>query len=200
MAITLFSYQRKQADTRELKQQRLWRLRKRHWLKNFKLCRANYSTSLISSNVGKFFWSWILTDCIKVQEKKENCCLVFMFSIKRKTTKFHDVVVQLRRKNGQKSVMHVQSSWFANLNLLVFHRSLWRRRRRRRRRCLSSLILYLSPCQLCIRLSLLLNIMSTGMACYYLYKQELNKLYRHTCRLKDLTRVVQTSDSTQSTG
>ena len=24
-----------------------------------------------SSNVGKFFWSWILRDCIKVQEKKK---------------------------------------------------------------------------------------------------------------------------------
>ena len=129
-------------------------------------------------------------------KETETCCLVFTFSIKRITTKFHDVVVQLPHKNGQKSVMHVQSCWFANLNLLLFHRSPWRRRRR----CLSSLILYLRPYQLRTRLSLLLDIMSIGMACYHLYKQELNKLYRYTCQLKDLTQVVQTSDSTQSTG
>ena len=122
-------------------------------------------------------------------KEKENCCLEFTLSIKRITRKFHDVVVQLRHINGQKSVMHVQSCWFANLNLLLFHRSPWRRRRR----CLSSLMLYLSHCQLCIRLSLVLDIMSTDMACYHLYKQELNKLYRHTCQIKDLTRVVQTS-------
>ena len=36
----------------------------------FKLYRA-YSISFISSNVGKIFWSWILIDCIKVQEKKK---------------------------------------------------------------------------------------------------------------------------------
>ena len=34
-----------------------------------KLYRA-YSISFNSSNVGKCFWSWILKDCIKVQEKK----------------------------------------------------------------------------------------------------------------------------------
>ena len=35
----------------------------------FKLYRA-YSILFTSSNVGKCFWSWILKDCIKVQEKK----------------------------------------------------------------------------------------------------------------------------------
>ena len=30
-----------------------------------------YSISFNSSNVGKYFWSWILKDCIKVQEKKK---------------------------------------------------------------------------------------------------------------------------------
>ena len=34
-----------------------------------KLYRA-YSISFNSSNVGKVFWSWILKDCIKVQEKE----------------------------------------------------------------------------------------------------------------------------------
>ena len=53
---------------RELKQQRRRRLQKRH-LKSFKLYGA-YSISFSSSNFGKCFWSWILMDCIKVQEKK----------------------------------------------------------------------------------------------------------------------------------
>ena len=35
----------------------------------FKLYRT-HSISFTSSNVGKCFWSWILKDCIKVQEKK----------------------------------------------------------------------------------------------------------------------------------
>ena len=48
---------------------------------------------------------------------------------------FHVVVVQWRQRNLQKSVMHLQSCCFANLNLLFFCRSRWRRRRR----CLSSL-------------------------------------------------------------
>ena len=38
-------------------------------------------------------------------KEKEHCCLVLTFPIKRKTTKFHDVVLQLRHKNGQKSVV-----------------------------------------------------------------------------------------------
>ena len=42
---------------------------------------------------------------------------------------------QRRQRNVQKSVMHVQSCCFTNLNLLLFCRS----RCRRRRRCLSSL-------------------------------------------------------------
>ena len=36
----------------------------------FKFYRA-YSISFNSSIVGNFFWSWILKDCIKVQEKKK---------------------------------------------------------------------------------------------------------------------------------
>ena len=37
--------------------------------RGFKSYRA-YSTPFSSSNVGKFFWSWFLKDCIEVQEKK----------------------------------------------------------------------------------------------------------------------------------
>ena len=39
--------------------------------RGFKSYRA-YSTPFSSSNVGKFFWSWFLKDCIEVQEKSEN--------------------------------------------------------------------------------------------------------------------------------
>ena len=90
-----------------------------------------YSISFNSSNVGKLFWSWILTDCIKVQEKKrkESCCLVFPSSTRREIRHFHVVVVQRRQRNVQKRVMHVSSCCFANLNLLLFRRSRSRHRR-----------------------------------------------------------------------
>ena len=90
-----------------------------------------YSISLNSSNVGTVFWSWILTDCIKVQEKKKKrCCLLLPSSTKREIRQFHVAVVQRRQKNVQKNVMHVQSCCFACLNLLLFCRSCCRRRRR----------------------------------------------------------------------
>ena len=73
---------------------------------------------------------------VQEKKKKESCCLVFPSSTKREIRHFHVVVVQRRQRNVQKSVMHVQSCCFANLNLLLFCRS----RCRRRRRCLSSLI------------------------------------------------------------
>ena len=41
-------------------------------------------------------------------------------SIKREIRKFHVVVVQGQERNVQKSVIHVQSCCFANLNLLLF--------------------------------------------------------------------------------
>ena len=40
-------------------------------LRCFKLYRA-YSILFSSSNIGNFFWSLILKDCIKVQEKKNS--------------------------------------------------------------------------------------------------------------------------------
>ena len=62
----------------EFKQQRRRRLRKRNFKVNsrcLKLYRA-YSISFNSSNVGDFFWSWILRDCIEVQEKECVCLAV----------------------------------------------------------------------------------------------------------------------------
>ena len=53
-------------------------------------------------------------------KEKENNCHVLMPSIKREMRKSHVVVVQRRPRNEQKSVMHVQSCCFANLNLFLF--------------------------------------------------------------------------------
>ena len=44
-----------------------------------------YSISFYSSNVGELFWSWILKDCIKVQEKKRK--VVFLCSGPRQNLK-----------------------------------------------------------------------------------------------------------------
>ena len=60
---------------------------------------------------------------------------MFPSSTKREIRHFHVVVVQRRQRSVQKSVMHVKSYCFANLNLLMFCRSLCRRCRH----CLSSL-------------------------------------------------------------
>ena len=45
---------------------------------------------------------------------------MFTFYIKREIRKFHVVVMQRRQRNVQKSVMHVQSCCFTNLNLCFF--------------------------------------------------------------------------------
>ena len=75
-----------------------------------------------------FFWSWILNDCMSSGKEKQSGCLWFTSSTMGEDR-------QWRQRNVQKSVMHVQSCCFANLNLLLFCRSGWRHRRR----CLSSL-------------------------------------------------------------
>ena len=94
------------------------------WTRHFPLCsqalyrlfRAYY-ISFSSSNVGNFFWGWILKDCIKGQF---GCRLVFPSSTKREIRYFHVLVMQWRQGNAQKSVMHVQSCCFVNLNLWWF--------------------------------------------------------------------------------
>ena len=102
---------------RELKQQRRWRLQKRY-LKSefarFKLYRA-YSISFTSSNVGKCFWSWILKDCIKVQEKKRK----FLSCVPVLDKTWIQALSRCSRattaKKCTKSVIHVQSCCFAFL-------------------------------------------------------------------------------------
>ena len=73
----------------------------------------------------------------KFKKGERQSFLVFTSSTKRENTHFHVAVVQWRQKNVQKSVMHVQSCCFVNLNLFLFFRSHWVCRRR----CLSSHIL-----------------------------------------------------------
>ena len=89
-------------------------------------CRKLYRTcsvSFNSSNVGKFFYSWILRT-IKVQEKK------------RKLLSWVPVSDETWNKALPRRSRDVQSCCFANLNLLPLCRS----RCCRRRRCLSSLL------------------------------------------------------------
>ena len=110
-------------DIRDFKQQRRWRLRKRHLKVNsrcLKLFRA-YFISFNTSNVGKS------------GKEKESCCLVFPSSTKRENRHFHIVVLQQRLRNVQRRVVHVQSCCFSNLNLC-------RTRCRRLRLRLSSLL------------------------------------------------------------
>ena len=63
---------------RELKQRRLWRLRKR-----FLKIEVAYSMAFNLSNVGNFLWRWILNNCIEVQEKKKK--VVSCLPVLRKT-------------------------------------------------------------------------------------------------------------------
>ena len=113
------------SNSREFTQRRWQRLRKRQ-LRCLKLNRA-YSNSFNSLNVSKCFWSWILKDCIKVQEKKKK---VFVFCSRPRQNVKLGSFVQRRQRNVQKSVMHVQSCCFADLNLLLFCHCRCRRRRR----------------------------------------------------------------------
>ena len=102
----------------------------------FKLYRA-YPILFNSSNVGKFFWSWILKDVIKVQKKKTKG--IVLCSRPLQNVKLGTFTLQWRSCNeGKKSVMHVQSCCFANPNQLLFCSS--RCRCCRCCRCLSSLV------------------------------------------------------------
>ena len=57
------------------------RLRKRHLKSESRYLKlyCAYSISFNSWNGGKFLWSWILKDCIKVQEKKKKIAVIFGF-------------------------------------------------------------------------------------------------------------------------
>ena len=72
--------------TRELKQKRRRRLRKRH-LKRWIRAASNFATLIprsIRTNVVIFFWSWILKDSFEVQDRKRKSLPSFTSSTKRK--------------------------------------------------------------------------------------------------------------------
>ena len=113
-------------NIRELKQQRRRRLRKRDLKSEFALLQT----------LSRLFHLVYFVKCWQMflelnskglyqssGKEKESCCLVFPSSTKREIRHFHVVVVQWRQRNVQKSVMHVQSCFLANLNLLLFCRS-----------------------------------------------------------------------------
>ena len=127
-----------------LERQRRRRLRKRdlqskasHAASGFKLYRSSFM-SCNSSNVFNIFYSWILTDCNKVQEKKKKVAVLRSDPPQNvKLGIFASLGSRaVMTRKVQKSVMHVQSCCFANLNLLLSWCSRWRRRRR----CLCALI------------------------------------------------------------
>ena len=86
---------------------------------------------LTCSNVGKCLWSWILRHCIKVQENKKK--VVVLCSRPRQNVNLGTFTLYScsdGKEMYKKSVMHVQSCCFANLNQLLFCRSCCCRRRR----------------------------------------------------------------------
>ena len=65
------------------------------------------------------FWSWILKDCIKVQEEKKKVVVLCSWC-PRQNVNLGTFTLQRGQRNVQKSVMHVKTCYFANLNLLLF--------------------------------------------------------------------------------
>ena len=82
----------------------------------FKLYRA-YSILFNSSNVVNFLWSWILKECIEVQEKKKKVVVLRSRPPQNVLSRHSRAVTE---KNVQKSVMHIQSYCFPNLNHYCF--------------------------------------------------------------------------------
>ena len=91
--------------------------------------RALFQTSSIFFNFFLFLKSW--RNCrglnpkgpyLSLEKEKENSCAVFTNSIKRarEIRKFQVADLQRRLRNVQKSVMHVQSCCFADINRLFF--------------------------------------------------------------------------------
>ena len=118
---------------RELKQQRWWRLQKCHL--NSEFARLQTLSRLFQLFHCVKCWQLSLElnlkDCIKSSGKeKESCCLAFTSSTKHEIIRwFHVEVVQQQQRNVLKSMMHVQSCCFANLNLLLFSHSYCSRHR-----------------------------------------------------------------------
>ena len=114
-------------------------LPKRHFSKKWIRATSNFIVLIPTRSIRQMLANFAVEDCIKAQEKKKKVdVFIHVREKKREIRHFHVLVVQRQQRNVQKSVMHLQSCWFANL-LLLFCRSRCRWRRCRRRRCLSSL-------------------------------------------------------------
>ena len=104
---------------RELKQKRRRRLRERHLKSEFRRCLELYLVLFVKC--WQIFLELNSKGLYQSSGKgKESCCVVFRSSTRREICYFHVVVVQRRLRNVQKSVMHVQSCCYVNLNLLLF--------------------------------------------------------------------------------
>ena len=124
---------RESSVKQQRRRRRRRRLRKRHLevnLRFFKLYRA-YS---ILSNIGNFFLELSSRRLYQSSGKeKKSCCLVFPSSTGKQEARRSRA--ETAKKCTKKRVARAELL-FANLNLLLFCRSRWRRRRR----CLSSLL------------------------------------------------------------
>ena len=100
----------------------------------FKILRS-YSISLNSSNVGKFYRSWIQKDCLKVQKKGKESHVTS--STKRENRHFRSYSCSDGKKMYQKAwCTYKDVVLLISVNQLLFPRS----RFRHRRRCLSCLL------------------------------------------------------------
>ena len=124
---------RESSVKQQRRRRRRRRLRKRHLevnLRFFELYRA-YS---ILSNIGNFFLELSSRGLYQSSGKeKKSCCLVFPSSTGKQEARRSRA--ETAKKCTKKRVARAELL-FANLNLLLFCRSRWRRRRR----CLSSLL------------------------------------------------------------
>ena len=123
---SLFEFLRPRLSSkRALRQQRRRRVRKRNLKSKFALLQTLSHLFHFVQVVGKcwqILCSWILKDCIKIQEKKKNVVVLSSrLPTNMKVGIFTPVVVvQWRQRNVQKNVMHVQNCWFANQTYRVF--------------------------------------------------------------------------------
>ena len=123
---SLFEFLRPRLRSKSvLKQQRRRRVRKRNLKSKFALLQTLsrlFHLVQVVSKCWQIFRSWILKDCIKVQEtKKKVVVLSSHLPTNMKVGTFTPVVVvQWRQRNVRKNVMHVQNCWFANQTYCIF--------------------------------------------------------------------------------
>ena len=92
------------------------------WIHIFCSLYRDYSNWFTLSNASELFWSWISINHIQVHKEKENFVIACLRPSQNvKLGIFNVVAVQWRQRNVQKSVMHVQSCYFALSSFCVFY-------------------------------------------------------------------------------